>query len=253
MKFSALVDSPQISTGRSAAGPVATAVAPVRRDARPPADRQGVCMAVLDPILTIRQATQDFFRNFATPDETGADVLAGAPSDSSTTTAPDVCGRDFRELVHPSVRQPLMRQFERLLSGRCDRFSAHVVALRSEGDAFTGSLTATAVSGYAPDPAAVLVLMRPGQSTEGDAVVAPRKKLLSEIDARILEGIAAGLSTIPLASRLYLSRQGVEYHVTGLLRKLKVPNRAALVSRAYAMGVLTVGTWPPRVVEGFIK
>ncbi|KPC87054.1 LuxR family transcriptional regulator, partial [Streptomyces sp. NRRL WC-3753] len=84
-------------------------------------------------------------------------------------------------------------------------------------------------------------------------VMAPRKKLLSEIDARILEGIAAGVSTIPLASRLYLSRQGVEYHVTGLLRKLKVPNRAALVSRAYSMGVLKVGTWPPKVVEDFIK
>ncbi|WP_242440894.1 response regulator transcription factor [Streptomyces sp. CB02923] len=211
-----------------------------------------MCMAVLDPALTVRQATQEFFRHFATPDAASVDVLASSPSDSSVT-APDVCGRDFRELVHPSVRQPLMRQFERLLTGRCDRFTAQVVALRSTGDPFTGNLTATAVSGYAPEPAAVLVMMKSGQNAEGDAVVAPRKKLLSEIDARILEGIAAGLSTIPLASRLYLSRQGVEYHVTGLLRKLKVPNRAALVSRAYAMGVLTVGTWPPRVVDGFIK
>jgi hypothetical protein len=45
----------------------------------------------------------------------------------------------------------------------------------------------------------------------------------------------------------------VEYHVSGLLRKLKVPNRAALVSRAYSMGVLKVGTWPPKVVEDYIK
>ncbi|MFD7668432.1 LuxR C-terminal-related transcriptional regulator [Streptomyces sp. NPDC059788] len=252
MKFSALVDSPQISADRSATGAVGVLDGPARRDERPPSDRPGACMAVLDPTLTIRQATQDFYRHFATPDAQDVDVLAASPSDSSTT-APDVCGRDFRDLVHPSVRQPLVRQFERLLTGRCDRFSSHVVALRSTGDAFTGSLTATTVSGYAPGPAAVLVSMRSGQNTEGDAVVAPRKKLLSEIDARILEGIAAGLSTIPLASRLYLSRQGVEYHVTGLLRKLKVPNRAALVSRAYAMGVLTVGTWPPRVVDGFIK
>ncbi|MFH8347547.1 LuxR C-terminal-related transcriptional regulator [Streptomyces sp. NPDC018045] len=252
MNVSALVDSPQISADHSAAGAVGTLGTSRRREERPPSGRPGTCMAVLDPALTVRQATPEFFRHFATPDDAGADVLAAAPSDSSTT-APDVCGRDFRDLVHPSVRQPLMRQFERLLGGRCDRFSAHVVALRSAGDALTGSLTATAVSGYAPGPSAVLVLLRPGQETEGDAVVAPRKKLLSEIDARILEGIAAGLSTIPLASRLYLSRQGVEYHVTGLLRKLKVPNRAALVSRAYAMGVLTVGTWPPRVVDGFIK
>ncbi|GAA3311370.1 hypothetical protein GCM10020295_80870 [Streptomyces cinereospinus] len=45
----------------------------------------------------------------------------------------------------------------------------------------------------------------------------------------------------------------MEYHVTGLLRRLKVPNRAALVSRTYSMGVLKAGTWPPKVVEGFIK
>ncbi|MFJ9411276.1 LuxR C-terminal-related transcriptional regulator [Streptomyces sp. NPDC101393] len=244
--FSALVDSPQFSAGRSAAG------ATGRREERPSSDQPGLCMALLDSKLTIRQANQDFFRHFATPAESSVDVLAAPPSESATT-APDVCGRKFRDLVHPSVRQPLMGQFERLLKGRRDRFAAHVVALRPTGDAFTGSLAATAVSGAAHDPASVLVVMRSGQGEEDDAVVAPRKKLLSEIDARILEGIAGGLSTIPLASRLYLSRQGVEYHVTGLLRKLKVPNRAALVSRAYAMGVLTVGTWPPRVVEDFIK
>jgi DNA-binding NarL/FixJ family response regulator len=95
--------------------------------------------------------------------------------------------------------------------------------------------------------------MPPTQIAEEAGVVTNRKKILTEIDARILEGIAAGLSTVPLAARLYLSRQGVEYHVTGLLRKLKVPNRAALVSRAYSMGVLTVGIWPPKVVEEFIK
>ncbi|WP_420882602.1 MULTISPECIES: LuxR C-terminal-related transcriptional regulator [Streptomyces] len=238
------MDSLQLSTDHSAAGTAGTAV---RGEERP-----SVCISVLDPALTIRQANQDFFHQFATPAEDSADVLAPLPSDSSST-APDVFGRNFRELVHPSVRQPLMRQFERLLEGRRDRFATQVVALRPTGDVFNGSLTAAAVRGYGPDPTAVLVVMRSGQSAEDDAVVAPRRKLLSEIDARILEGIAAGLSTIPMASRLYLSQHGVEYHVTGLLRKLKAPNRAALVSRAYAMGVLTVGTWPPRVVDDFIK
>ncbi|MET7762685.1 hypothetical protein ABZS71_11825 [Streptomyces sp. NPDC005393] len=41
--------------------------------------------------------------------------------------------------------------------------------------------------------------------------------------------------------------------MTRLLRKLRVPNRAALVSRAYSMGVLNVGSWPPKVVEDFVK
>ncbi|HEX3785134.1 MAG TPA: LuxR C-terminal-related transcriptional regulator, partial [Pseudonocardiaceae bacterium] len=67
------------------------------------------------------------------------------------------------------------------------------------------------------------------------------------LDARILEGVAAGASTIQLATRLYLSRQGVEYHVGSMLRKLRVSNRAALVSRAYAMGLLVADAWPPRI------
>lgn len=197
-------------------------------------DQPGLCMASLDPALTIQQANQEFFRRFG---------------DSSS----DLCGRSFRELVHPSVQQPLMRQFSRLVEGKRQRFASHVVALGPEDSAFAGTLTAAAVSGESPDVAAILVLMRSSQDPADAGVLTSQKKILTEIDARILEGIAAGLSTIPLASRLYLSRQGVEYHVTGLLRKLRVPNRAALVSRAYSMGVLNVGTWPPKVVEDFIK
>ncbi|MFJ5104373.1 LuxR C-terminal-related transcriptional regulator [Streptomyces sp. NPDC088554] len=202
-------------------------------------DQPGLCMASLDPDLTIQQANEEFFRRFG--DTRFGDASAG------------VCGRSFRELVHPSVQQPLMRQFSRLLEGKRQRFASHVVAVGPEDAAFAGTLTAAAVSGETPDVAAILVLMRSSDSSEDAGVLTHQKKILTEIDARILEGIAAGLSTIPLASRLYLSRQGVEYHVTGLLRKLRVPNRAALVSRAYSMGVLTVGTWPPKVVEDFIK
>ncbi|MEU7181736.1 LuxR C-terminal-related transcriptional regulator [Streptomyces celluloflavus] len=191
-------------------------------------------MACLDPALTIQQANQEFFRQFG-------------------ATSAEVCGRSFRDLVHPSVRQPLMRQFSRLVEGKRHRFVTHMVAVRQQDSAFASPLTAVAVRGGTSDVSSILVLMPPTQISEDGGVVAHRKKILTEIDARILEGIAAGLSTVPLAARLYLSRQGVEYHVTGLLRKLKVPNRAALVSRAYSMGVLTVGIWPPKVVQEYIK
>jgi DNA-binding CsgD family transcriptional regulator len=203
-------------------------------DLHPRGEQSGLCMAHLDLGLTIQQANQEFFAQFG---------------GGST----DVCGRRFCDLVHPSVQRPLMREFGRLVEGKRNRFATQVVAVRPEASAFTSSLTGVAVRGETPGIAAILVLMRPTHGAEEAGVVTNRKKILTEIDARILEGIAAGFSTIPLASRLYLSRQGVEYHVTGLLRKLKVPNRAALVSRAYSMGVLNVGTWPPKVVEDFIK
>ncbi|WP_260333212.1 PAS domain-containing protein [Streptomyces beigongshangae] len=199
-------------------------------------DRAGAYVACLDTSLTVQQVNQEFDRRFG-----------GAAS--------PLCGKHFCDLIHPSVRQPLVQQFSRMLEGKRHRFTTEVIAVGQDNTTSTLPLSAMAVrGGHTPDVAAILVVMSAADERAGSPeVMAPRKKLLSEIDARILEGIAAGVSTIPLASRLYLSRQGVEYHVTGLLRALKVPNRAALVSRAYSMGVLKVGTWPPKVVEDFIK
>lgn len=76
---------------------------------------------------------------------------------------------------------------------------------------------------------------------------------LGEVDARILEGIANGESTVRIAGRLFLSRQGVEYHVGAMLRRLGVPNRAALVSKAFSMGLFNVAAWPPRVRPAFVR
>lgn len=73
------------------------------------------------------------------------------------------------------------------------------------------------------------------------------------MDAKILEGVASGASTVQLASTLYLSRGGVEYHVTALLRKMRVKNRPALISKAYSMGFFELGSWPPQVVPDHVK
>lgn len=196
----------------------------------------GLNMACLDRALTIQQANEEFFWQFG-------------------GSSAELCGRTFSDLVHPSVQQPLLRQFSGLIEGRRDRFATDVIAVGPDDSTFSVPLTAVMVRGDAPDTSSILVMMPAGREGRGadTEVVTSRKKLLSEIDARILEGIAAGVSTVPLASRLYLSRQGVEYHVTCLLRKLRVPNRAALVSRAYSMGVLKVGVWPPKVVQDYVK
>ncbi|WP_374206262.1 LuxR C-terminal-related transcriptional regulator [Streptomyces roseoverticillatus] len=204
-------------------------------DAHQQPDQQGMCVAGLDAALTIQQANQEFFQQFNGSSE-------------------QLCGRSIRDVVHPSVQQPLMRQFSHLLEGKHQRFVTPVIAVRpGEESAFTVPLTAIAVSGGLPGTNAVLVMMPTTKGTEETRVITKRKKVLSAMDARILEGIAAGISTIPLSSRLFLSPHGVEYHVTCLLRKLKVRNRTALVSRAYSMGVLKIGTWPPEVVDDFVR
>ncbi len=94
---------------------------------------------------------------------------------------------------------------------------------------------------------------RRGGGDSGDAETPPCEERLTALDACILEGVAAGASTAELAAALYLSRQGVEYHIGLMLRQFQVPNRAALVSRAHSLGVLSVGTWPPRVVADFVE
>ncbi|MGH3376328.1 MAG: LuxR C-terminal-related transcriptional regulator [Actinoallomurus sp.] len=79
------------------------------------------------------------------------------------------------------------------------------------------------------------------------------KKPLTKMDAMVLEGVASGMSTVQLASHLFLSRGGVEYHVSTLMRSLKAANRSALVSKAYSAGLFSIGIWPPRVIPEFIE
>jgi DNA-binding CsgD family transcriptional regulator len=89
----------------------------------------------------------------------------------------------------------------------------------------------------------VVVLVKPEHT--GDGSVAHRIPF-DEVDARILEGIAAGESGAQLARRLHLSQQGVEYRVGAMIRRLGVHNRASLVSKAYSLGLMDLGAWPPR-------
>ncbi|WP_433132775.1 response regulator transcription factor [Micromonospora sp. CA-240977] len=81
----------------------------------------------------------------------------------------------------------------------------------------------------------------------------PRKvPPLTVRDAGILEGVASGASSVQLAASLYLSRQGVEYHIGRLLRRFRVSNRTALVGRAYSLGIFESGSWPPKVRREFV-
>ena len=63
--------------------------------------------------------------------------------------------------------------------------------------------------------------------------------------SRVLELVALGLSSREIGARLWISRQTVTYHISNLLVKLEAPTRAGLVARAYALGLLEPGCWPP--------
>lgn len=77
----------------------------------------------------------------------------------------------------------------------------------------------------------------------------PQHLELSEIALRIIERIAGGHTTAEIASDLHLSKQGVEYHVSSMLRRLKVTNRPALIAKAYELSILDRSVWPPRLLS----
>jgi PAS domain S-box-containing protein len=196
-------------------------------------DRSGMCMANLDPRGRVVNANVEFFRQFG-------------------RTSAEVCGTSFYELLHPSVRDKVEQQFARLAEGRRMRFAERMVAVRPGESAFTAELAGIAVHGDNGQVESIMVLVRP-EFERDPQVLTGRKKPLTAMDARILEGVAAGISTVQLAAMLYLSRGGVEYHVSTLLRKLKVVNRPALVSKAYSMGMFGVGCWPPKVLPDYVQ
>lgn len=76
---------------------------------------------------------------------------------------------------------------------------------------------------------------------------------MTAVTAEVFEGVAAGLSTDALAARMFMSRQGIEYNVSLLLRRFRVSNRVELVARASALGVLVGGNWPPKVRPDYIR
>jgi len=197
-------------------------------------ERSGLCVAHFDHSGRVVQANGDFCRQFG-------------------RTPREVHGREFGELLHPSVREKITQQLGRLVYGQRARFTDRIVALRPGDAAFTAELTGLAINGDGGQVDGVMVLVRPERGEQLGRGVATRGKLLTKMDAQILEGVAAGVTTPQLATRLFLSRGGVEYHVAALLRKLKVKNRVALISRAYSKGVFDVGSWPPKVLPEYIK
>jgi PAS domain S-box-containing protein len=198
-------------------------------------DRSGMCVANVDRAVRITEANAEFCRQFG-------------------RFAAELGGRSFGELLHPDFRGEVGERFADLLDKRRAWFTAHIVAIRpADSSEFDGELTGIALRDDADRIEGIMVLVRPDRGAQKGQSSPGRKAALTDMDARILEGVAAGVSTVQLASMLYLSRGGIEYHVNILLRKLKVNNRPALVSKAYSTGLLCIGSWPPRVHPDHVK
>lgn len=69
---------------------------------------------------------------------------------------------------------------------------------------------------------------------------------LTAAQIRILSLLAEGRTNGEIATSLKLSRQTVDYHLSRLRDLLGAATRPALVARAYVLGILAPGAWPPR-------
>ncbi|MFI2913573.1 PAS domain-containing protein [Streptomyces sp. PDY-4] len=209
----------------------ATAV-PARRDLIAAQDHvtpAATCTAHLSPQdLVVTAAEPEFARQFG-------------------LSADEICGRGLLELLRSRTPGHLREQFAALSSGPGRRFKQKVTGRDGDGRSFHADITAIAVRHPSGEMAGVVVLLRrAAEAVTGGPV-------LSALDAQVLEGVANGESTVQLASRLYLSRQGIEYRVGQMLRRFDAPNRPALVARAHALGMFAAGQWPPRVLPECVR
>jgi DNA-binding CsgD family transcriptional regulator len=197
-------------------------------------DSSSACIAQLDLQLHLIGGNAGFAEMFGLPVES-------------------LPGHTLVDLVHPSVRDKLTRRLLSLARGERSRFTDWVIPYA--GSTTTSvELTGLAVTNDADCVDSLIILVQP-ESSESAAAPFPADstKPLTRMDALVLEGVAAGMSTVQLAGKLFLSRGGVEYHVSALMKNLKAANRSELVSKAYSAGLFSVGSWPPRVITDFIE
>ncbi|MBB4683811.1 helix-turn-helix transcriptional regulator [Amycolatopsis jiangsuensis] len=152
-----------------------------------------------------------------------------------------VLGEPFPELV-ATAPAFLRERLTRVAQGRDQHFRGSISGLVPVG---ADRVTIVAARISAPGETILLTIVPeavpPGPARSGG------DRPVSGIEAKILQGIACGLSSLQMASRFYLSRQGIDYHVARLQRKFNAGNRVELISRAFATGLLDSTTWPPQV------
>ncbi|MFD3620323.1 PAS domain-containing protein [Streptomyces sp. NPDC058676] len=179
----------------------------------------------------------------------GAVLLANPAMAAECGTPPGrLRGRDVLELFRPQEATQVERIAQAL---RLRHRSRYQVAVRWEapgGVQRCGELTADPVSDSIEVTPALLVMLHvrgERESPPPEAAPAPA----TPVEARILALLASGATTARAARGTGLTVDGVTYHLRRLSARWGAANRTELVARAYALGVLVAGAWPPRAAD----
>ncbi|MEU6814680.1 PAS domain-containing protein [Streptomyces sp. NPDC046860] len=176
----------------------------------------------------------------------GQVVLANPAMAAECGTTPGrLRGRDVLELFRPQEATQVERIAEALRLRHRSRYQVSVSWSAPGGAERYGELTADPVSDSTDETPALLVMLRVLGETEPEP--APEPAQVTPAEGAVLALLAGGATTDRAARELGLSRDGVAYHLRRLSARWNASNRTELVARAYALGVLAPGVWPPRV------
>ncbi|MFJ2774327.1 PAS domain S-box protein [Streptomyces sp. NPDC087300] len=155
---------------------------------------------------------------------------------------PDLVGRPAHTLLTPAAPglDRLHRRWRGLISRRTRRVETSVTLDDTHGLQRRARVHLTTV-GHSADRARHVWAVVTHQSLAHEA-----HPPLTAAQIRILTLLAEGSSNSDIATSLKLSRQTIDYHLGRLREALGAATRPALVARAYVLGILSPGAWPPR-------
>lgn len=158
------------------------------------------------------------------------------------TTPGRLRGRDVLELFRPQEATQVERIAEALRLRHRSRYQVSVCWRAPGGVERSGELTADPVSDSVEETPTLLVMLRVLGERERPAREPVR---VAPVEARILALLAGGATTAKVGRETGLTSDGVTYHLRRLSARWGAGTRTELVARAYALGVLTPGVWPP--------
>jgi PAS domain S-box-containing protein len=174
----------------------------------------------------------------------GAVLLANPAMAAECGTTPGrLRGRDVLELFRPQEATQVERIAQALRLRHRSRYQVSVRWRAPGGAERYGELTADPVSDTIEDTPTLLVMLR--VLGEREVAQGTREARVTPVEARILALLAGGATTARAARETGLTTDGVTYHLRRLSARWDAANRTELVARAYALGVLAAGVWPP--------
>lgn len=187
-----------------------------------------------------------------------ARVVDANPAAERATGHPStvLVGRYVGTVTTPHVAEAHRPHWRELVAGRRERYDLPGTLLHADGTLLPIRLTVALIRDGNDRPAGAVAFVHPPDRRPG----MPKARRPSDAEAAVLSRLAAGRSIQQIADDLRLTRRGVDYRIAQLRRKLRADGpdgapatSAALVARAYTLGILTSAVWPPRIDLGTVR